>query len=388
MTLSPWPRHEQDEIDAVVAALSVGKGNYWTGSQGKDFEAEFAALCDTKHAIALGNGTLALELALEAAGLQSGDEVIVTPRTFIASASCAVRFGMRPVFADVSLNSQNITPDSIEAALTPKTKAIIAVHHGGWPCDMDGIMALAEKHGLVVIEDCAQAHGATCKGRPVGGLGHIGAFSFCQDKIMTTGGEGGMLVTNDESIWKRAWAIKDHGKDYDTVFNKQHRPGFRWLHESFGTNFRMTEMQAAIGRLQLEKLEKWNESRTKNAHRLIDTLSNYPSIRVPVPDADIRHAYYRLYAFVVPEHLRDGWDRDRIMVEINELGIPCFIGSCPEIYNEKAFEKAGLKPETPLPNAKALGPVSLAFLVHPTLTDDDLDRSCEAIKTVLDQATT
>ena len=231
--LSPWPFHAQDEIDAVSAVLSSGKVNYWTGDNGRQFEREFAEYCNAKYAIALGNGTQALELALEAAGIVPGDDVIVTPRTFIASASCVVRCGARPVFADISVDSQNLTPESVKAALTPATRAIVAVHHAGWPCDMDGLMALADSHGLVVIEDCAQAHGARYHDRPVGDLGHIAAFSFCQDKIMTTGGEGGMLVTNDEAIWEKVWAAKDHGKSYEAVFEREHPPGFgfRWLHE-------------------------------------------------------------------------------------------------------------------------------------------------------------
>ena len=387
MSLSPWPYHEADEIETSRRVLESGKVNYWTGSECKAFESEFAAHCGVTHAIALSNGTLALELALEATEIGQGDDVIVTPRTFIASASCAIRQGARPVFADVSLDSQNITPKSIESALTPHTRAIIAVHHAGWPCDMDGIMALADKHGLIVIEDCAQAHGAAYKGRPVGSLGHVAAYSFCQDKVMTTGGEGGMLVTSDESLWKRAWSIKDHGKDYDLVFNTEHPPGFRWLHQSFGSNYRMTEMQAAIGRLQLGKLQEWNKLRNRNASQIIDALSQFSSIRVPVPGDDITHGYYRLYAFIVPERLAGGWNRDRILLEINEQGIPCFIGSCPEIYNETAFENAGLKLEAPLQNAAVLGPASLAFLVHPTLTEDDLNRTCDVIASVLERAT-
>jgi dTDP-4-amino-4,6-dideoxygalactose transaminase len=386
MSLSPWPHYASDEIDAVSAILASGKVNYWTGEHGKRFEEEFANHCRTRYAIALANGTLALELALEAAGIGPGDEVVVTPRSFVASASCALRVGATPVFADVSPDSQNITPESVEAVLSPKTRAIIAVHHAGWPCDMDGLMALAEQHDLVVIEDCAQAHGATCNGRPVGGLGHIGAFSFCQDKIITTGGEGGMLVTNDEQVWRRAWSIKDHGKDYEAVFNREHVPGFRWLHESIGTNFRMTEMQAAIGRLQLGKLPEWHRKRRDNAMRIAETLSSFSCVRVPVPDDECRHAFYRLYAFVDPDCLAKGWNRDRIMGEINSLGVPCFSGSCPEIYREKAFEAAGLVPPEPLPNAAALGPTSLAFLVHPTLTAGDLDRTCDAIGVALSAA--
>jgi len=384
---SPWPCFTDEEADAIKRVLKSNQVNYWNGEEGRAFEAEFANFAATRHALALANGTLALELALEVAGIGEGDDVIVTPRTFIASASCVVRLGGRPIFADVSIESQNITPETVKAALTPNTQAIIAVHHAGWPCDMDGLMEIARERNLIVIEDCAQAHGATYKGRPVGGLGHIAAFSFCQDKIMTTGGEGGMLVTNDEALWKRAWSIKDHGKSYDAVFHKDHPPGFRWLHESFGTNMRMTEMQAAIGRIQLTRMERWSEIRNRNAARIIETLRKFPSMRVPVPPSDIRHAYYRLYAFVEPEHLADGWNRDRIMNEINAAGVPCFSGSCPEIYNEKAFEKDGLRPAERMPNAHELGPLSLAFLVHPTLTDDDLDRVCGTLESVLTNAT-
>lgn len=386
MSLSPWPYYASDEIGAVSAVLASGNVNYWTGEHGRRFEEEFAGYCRTRYAIALANGTLALELALETAGIGPGDEVVVTPRSFVASASCAVRVGATPVFADVSPESQNITPESVEAVLTPKTRAIIAVHHAGWPCDMDGLMSLAEQHDLILIEDCAQAHGATCNGRPVGGLGHIGAFSFCQDKIITTGGEGGMLVTNDEQIWRRAWSTKDHGKDYDAVFNPEHPSGFRWLHESIGTNFRMTEMQAAIGRLQLGKLPEWHRKRRDNAMRIAEVLSSFSCVRVPMPDDRDRHAFYRLYAFVDPDCLAKGWNRDRIMDAIDSRGVPCFSGSCPEIYREKAFEAKGLGPPASLPNAAALGPTSLAFPVHPTLTAEDLDRTCDAIDTVMSAA--
>lgn len=385
--LAPWPEFSAQEIEAVRRVLASGKINYWTGTEGRQFEDDFAKFCDSRHAIALANGSLALELALEAGGIGPGDDVIVTPRTFIASASCVVRVGGRPVFADVSLDSQNVTAESVEAALTPNTKAVIAVHHAGWPCDMDGLMSLAHERNLLVIEDCAQAHGATLMGRPVGGLGHVAAFSFCQDKVMTTGGEGGMLVTSDEQIWKRAWAIKDHGKSYDQVYGRQHPPGFRWLHESFGTNFRMTEMQAAIGRIQLTKLKDWNERRNANANRIIEALTPYPSVRVPVPPVDITHAYYRLYAFVVSEHLAEGWDRDRVMKELSSAGLPCSIGSCPEIYDEKAFDQTGSRPSVPLANAQMLGRTSLAFLVHPTLTSVDMERICGRLDMVLKKAT-
>jgi len=381
-----WPQYDADEVAVVTNVLHSGKVNYWTGDECRKFEKEFAARCDAEYGIALANGTLALELALEASGIGPGDEVVVTPRSFVASASCVVRVGARPVFADVSPDSQNITPESVSAVITPSTRAVIAVHHAGWPCDMDGLMGLADKNGLLVIEDCAQAHGAMYKGRPVGGIGHIAAFSFCQDKIMTTGGEGGMLVTNDKAIWNRAWSLKDHGKNWTSIYEKEHPPGFRWLHDSIGSNYRMTEMQAAIGRLQLGKLDSWSAKRAYNANLLRKTLTASAAIRVPIPNNDLVHSNYRLYAFVVDANLASGWSRDRIVNELMDRGIPVFTGICPEIYREAAFYGTDAVPKKPLPVAASLGQSSLAFLVHPTLTDADLRKVCVALEAVLGQA--
>ena len=386
MAISPWPVFEQDEIDAVADVLASGRVNYWTGELGKRFEREFAGYCQADHAIAVANGTLALELALEAAGIGAGDDVVVAPRTYIASASAAVRLGARPVFADVDLESQNLTPDSVRAVLTPNTRAVVAVHHAGWPCDMSGLMALADEHDFLVVEDCAQAHGAMVGDRPVGGLGHVAAFSFCQDKIMTTGGEGGMLVTSDEAIWKRAWSIKDHGKNYDKVHAEHHPSGFRWLHDSVGTNMRLTEAQSAIGLLQLGKLPEWHAKRSANAAALREALDSSTVAHVSCPDVPFRHAWYRLYAVIDPTRLKSGWDRNRVMESINDGGVPCFSGSCPELYLEKAFEAAQLAPQARLPNAKVLGERSLAFLIHPTLTDSDLQLCRDVISQSLSQA--
>ena len=384
---APWPHYEADEIEAVSEVLRSGKVNYWTGEEARRFEEESAAYTGTTYAIALTNGTVALELALYALGVGAGDEVITTSRTFIASASAAVMRGATPVIAEVDPVSQNLTADTIRAVLTPKTKAIIVVHLAGWPCDMDPIMALAQEHNLKVIEDCAQANGATYKGRPVGSLGHVGAFSFCQDKIITTGGEGGMLTTNDRGVWERAWAFKDHGKSYNAVYNRDHPPGFRWLHESFGTNWRMTEVQAAIGRIQLRKLPTWQAIRQRHAETLTKYLSLLPGLRVTVPPENIVHAYYKYYAFVVPERLKPDWDRDRIMQAITAEGVPCFSGSCSEIYLEKAFTDLGLGPAERHPVAKALGETSLMFLVHPTLTDAQLHQTGRVTTLVMRQAT-
>jgi dTDP-4-amino-4,6-dideoxygalactose transaminase len=385
-TAAPWPYFASDEISAATDVLQSGRINYWTGGVGRLFEQEFAQAMHCRHAVALTNGTVAIELALHALGIEPGAEVVVTPRTFLASASAAVVRGIKPVFADVDRDSGNITASTIEAAITPRTKAIIAVHLAGCPCDMDPILKLAEKHNLKVIEDCAQCHGATYKGRPCGSLGDVAAWSFCQDKIMTTGGEGGMLTTNDAEIWERSWSYKDHGKSYDAVYNRQHEPGFRWLHESFGTNWRMLEVQAAIGRVQLTKLDNWVAARRRNASILADRFSSLPALRVPVPSSDFGHAYYKLYAYVIPERLKEGWSRDRIMVELNTLGIPCTVGSCSEIYLEKAFADAGLQPAQRLPVARELGETSLMLQVHPTLTEDHMRHVADAVDSVLDQA--
>ena len=382
--LSPWPSFSEEEIAAVSQVLQSNKVNYWTGQQGREFEKEFAVYTDCKYAVAVANGTLALDLALNALDIGEGDEVIVTSRTFIASISSIINAGARPIFADVELDSQNISAVSIKAVLTKKTKAIICVHLAGWPCEMDEIMALAQQNNLYVIEDCAQAHGTKYKGRSVGSIGHIGAWSFCQDKIMTTGGEGGMLTTNDEKLWRKAWAFKDHGKSYAAVYETQHPPGYRWLHESFGTNWRLTEMQSAIGRIQLKRMPSWTKRRNENAEKLFQICRQYAWLVVPkVPDY-IVHAYYKCYVFVDKEKLPKSSSRDDIINTINELNVPCYSGSCSEVYQEKAFEQTDLKPKIALKNAQSLGETSLMFLVHPTLTDSEMTSVCQRLNQAFD----
>ena len=384
---SPWPSFTAEERDAVADVLMSNKVNYWTGQECRAFEREFADWAGSKHAIALSNGTLALDLALKGLGIGPGDEVVVTPRTFIASASCVINAGATPVFADVDGDSGNISPYTIRAVLTEKTKAIIPVHIGGWPADMPGIMALAAEHGLKVIEDCAQAHGAAIGGKSVGSFGHAGAWSFCQDKIMTTGGEGGMVTTDDADLWSAMWSFKDHGKSWDAVYNRNHRPGFRWVHESIGTNWRMLEMQAVLGRIQLKRLTEWTARRTVISTAIGAALAPFASaVRVPAPAAGVKHAYYRQYAYVRPDGLKDGWDRDRIVAEVNEAGVPLLHGTCSEVYLEKAFDGTGFRPTERLPVAHQLGETSLMFLVHPTLTDDEIAKTCDVITDVFSRA--
>jgi dTDP-4-amino-4,6-dideoxygalactose transaminase len=369
-----WPHFDEDEIAAVERVLRSGRVNYWTGNEGRSFEKEFAEVLGAPHTICLANGTVALELALAVLGIGPGDEVETSPRTFIASASCVVMRGAKPVFADVDRYSQNITAATIERVLTPTTKAIIPVHLAGWPCEMDELVELARAKNLAIVEDCAQANGALYRGRPVGTFGDAGAFSFCQDKIITTGGEGGMLVTADEELWRSAWSYKDHGKSYDAMRRTDHPPGFRWVHESFGTNWRMTEMQAAIGRIQLRKLDKWVERRRVNAEQLRAGLTEVPALRVPEPPAHIRHAYYRFYAFLDTSRLKSGWSRTRVVGEIASRGVPCFEGSCSEVYLERVFDGASSRPVERLPVARELGDTAMAFLVHPTLSASFIER--------------
>ncbi len=379
---SPWPSFTQEEAEAVSKVVLSNKVNYWTGVECREFEKEFAEFADSKFAIALMNGTVALDVALHALGIGSGDEVIVTPRTFLASVSSVVNIGATPVFADVDLDSQNIEAHTIAPKITDKTKAIVVVHLAGRPADMDPIMELAAKHDLYVIEDCAQAHGAKYKGTSVGSIGHIGAWSFCQDKIMTTGGEGGMVTTNDEALWRTMWAYKDHGKSYEAVYERKHPAGFRWLHESFGTNWRMTEMQAVIGRIQLTRMSEWTKARNEHAQMLEEVCSEFSIVRVPKTPNYMQHAQYKFYCFVNPDNLKEGWSRDRIVEEIVSRGVPCYQGSCSEVYLEKAFNKTDYRPKEALTNAQLLGDTSLMFLVHPTLTQDQLDKTCLAVKDV------
>ncbi|WP_349632291.1 DegT/DnrJ/EryC1/StrS aminotransferase family protein [Desulfuromonas sp. CSMB_57] len=369
---APWPVFDEGDMEAVNRVLASGKVNYWTGPEGREFETEFAGKVGVRHAIAVANGTVALELALQALDIRPGDEVITSCRTFIASASAIVMRGAVPVLADVDPESQNITAETIAPLISSRTRAIIVVHLAGWPCDMDPILALARQHKLKVIEDCAQAHGACYKGRPVGSLGDVSAFSFCQDKIMTTGGEGGMVCTDDEQIWQRAWSFKDHGRNLTKSWPPRSGIAFRWLHDSFGTNWRMTEMQAVLGRRALQKLDGWVTRRRANSELLTKMLASLSVLRTPNPGADYFHSYYKYYAFLRPEHLPPGWDRDRILEQLRNRGVPCFSGSCPELYREQAFIAAGWAPAKPLPVARRLGETSLMFLVHPTLGEKEM----------------
>ncbi len=386
MTLAPWPYFDADQIDAATCVLTSGKVNTWTGLETRNFEKEFAAWCGTSHAIAMANGSLPLSADYLAIGLGSGDELITTPRTFIATASSAVLLGAKPVFADVDAESGAISATTIAPLVTPRTKAIAVVHLGGWPAEMPAIRDLARTYGIAVIEDCAQAHGARINGQSVGNFGDVATWSFCQDKILSTAGEGGMITTSRDDLWDAMWAFKDHGKTHEAVFGREHPPGFRWLHERFGSNFRLTELQSAIGRIQLQRLPDWTAVRTRNALLLAEALAGCDAVRVPLPPEDITHAWYKFYAFVKPEALSANWSRDRILIEIASLGYPALSGSCSEIYLERCFQEAGLAPAERLPVARELGETSLIFLVHPSITSEQMAAYAEAVRSVVKKA--
>ena len=389
MSFSSWPAFTKEEAERVSKVLLSNKVNYWTGIECREFEKEFAEFSQSKYAVSLSNGTVALDIAFKVLNIGIDDEVIVTSRTFLASVSSIVNSGAKPVFADVDPDTQNISNKSIRRVLTDKTKAILCVHLAGWPCDMAPILHLAKDLGLYVIEDCAQAHGAKYKGRSVGSIGHIGAWSFCQDKIITTGGEGGMVTTNDRELRGKIWSYKDHGKSWEAVYEEQHPPGFRWLHNSFGTNWRMTEMQAAIGRIQLNRLVDWTTKRQSNAEEIWNAARECDLLRVPKLSCDgcdgrcdkisgCSHAAYKCYVFVKGnESLRDA-----IMGAINDKGVPCFTGSCSEVYLEHAFDNTDIRPSARLPFAKQLGETSLMFLCHPTLTKEEIKKTRNVLRAV------
>ncbi len=385
--LAPWPFFADDEVAAVARVLKSGNVNYWTGNEGRAFEAEYATYCCVKHGLAVANGTLALELALYGLGIGTGDDVIVPARTFVATASAVVARGGRPIVADIDPLSQNLTAETVAAALTPKTKAIIVVHLAGWPADMDPILALARKYGLKVIEDCAQAHGATDRGRPVGSIGDVGCFSFCQDKIITTGGEGGMVVTNDALAHKKMWAHRDHGKDMDLTLAPNTASGYRWLVTTFGTNWRLTEPQSAIGRMQLRKLPQWVERRRAVAVAFDAALSDLNGVTLTRPPAHAFHSYYKYYFRLRADGLKSGWTRDRVCTELDARGVPARIGSCPDIAKELAFADAGITQHPPHPNAARIAGETVMLPVHPTLTEGNVDFMAETTRQVLIAAT-
>ena len=388
--IASWPFYSETEVNAVSEILKSGKVNYWTGENVKKFEEEFSKWVGVKKSLSISNGSLALSASYLSIGLKEGDEIITTPRTFLATASSAMLLKSKPIFADVSEDSGCITPETIEPLITKKTKAISVVHLAGWPAEIEKICKLAQSYKLYVIEDCAQAHGAKVEidgqKKSVGSFGDISAWSFCQDKIISTGGEGGMITSSNENLINKVFSIRDHGKTKFSLQREKNKIGFRWVHDNLGSNFRLTEMQAAIGRIQLKNINDTREIRAKNASILLENLRDLSAIKIPFPPENITHAWYKFYCYVIPKYLNSDWSRDRIIKEINIKGFPAFQGSCSEIYLEKCFSERGLAPNKRLPIAQKLGDTSLMFLIHPTITNDEMTKYAETIRSVIKKA--
>lgn len=381
-----WPFYDEETVKIVSDVLASGKVNYWTGSRGKEFERKFADFAQCKYGIAVANGTVSLELALEGIGIKPGDEVIVPSRSFFATASVVALRGAIPVFADVDLVNQNVTPETLKPHISKKTKAIIVVHLAGWPCDMNGIMALANQHNLYVIEDCAQAHGAQYQGKSVGSFGHVSSFSFCQDKIMSTGGEGGMVVTNDKTLYQHMWSHKDHGKNQSKCLNAKADTHFKWVHDAIGTNYRMTEMQAAIELRQLDLLPGWLSDRRSAAKTYTEAFRHIEGLRVSEPTDDSLHAYYKYYVFLDPEYYENpAQAKFHLLEKAKKGGVPLFYGSCPEIYKEGGFKHTNIHNQDRNKNAEALGDLSLMLNVDPSVNGGDQEKVIGFLKEAINE---
>ena len=393
-----YPNYNKYTLKTVRKVLNSGKVNYWTGNECKNFENEFSKYHKVKHSITVSNGSVALEIALKALNLKNKDSVIVSPRSFIISASCVLNLGLKPIFADVDYNG-NLNIEGIKKVYNKQVKAIIIVHLNGLACDLDPILKFVKKNNIYLIEDCSQAHGAIYKGNKVGSFGDISTLSFCQDKIISTGGEGGMISTDKKKLWLKCWSLKDHGKNYNKKFNKKNKNIFNWLHDDLGSNYRMTEIQATIGRYQLKNLDNQIKRRNKVAmfylRHLKDYFSKYKIIKKPNFKCEscpllhkteacnnCRHAFYRLNLFF-ENNIKI--NQTKIIRELLKFKVNCGVGPCPEIYREKVFKKLNHKPKKRLKNAKILGEKSLVFPINPFKSFLKLKRELNIIKKVLDK---
>ena len=392
-----YPIFNKDISKKVLQVLQSGKVNYWTGNECKNFEKEFSDYHNIKYSSCVSNGSVALEIALKALNLKKTDTVIVTPRSFVISASCVINLGLKPIFGDVDHNG-NLNIEGIKKAYNKNVKAIIVVHLNGLSCDLDPILKFVRQKKIFLIEDCSQAHGAIYKGKKIGSFGHISTWSFCQDKIMSTGGEGGMISTNNKKLWLKLWSLKDHGKNYKKIFKKRNKNEFIWLHDDFGSNYRMTEMQAAIGREQLKFLDKQIKKRNLIANLYLNGLRDYylkydilkrPDFTFKSQNSNknlnklynFKHAFYRLNIFVNKNKI----NRNKLLKKLNEKKIKCGVGSCPEIYREKIFRKLNFFPKKRLINAKLLGETSIMFPINPNLSLTKVKTEINSIKKILNK---
>ncbi len=377
-----WPHYSNRIANLVKKTILSGKVNYWTGNLCEKFENKFSKFIDVKYCCSISNASVGLEIALNALDIKKNDEVIVPSRTYITSASAILRVNAKPIFADIEKNSLNIDINSIKKNINRNTKAIICVHLAGYPCDMENILKIAKKNNLKVIEDCSQAHGAMIKNRSVGSFGDISVWSFCNDKIISTGGEGGMIACNNKTIYKKIWSIKDCGRSYDKIRKKTTKVGYRWLYDSIGTNFRMTEMQAAIGILQLKELKSYLKKRNRNANILRNALKKINFIDFQNVDKKLYHAYYRFTILVNKTKIKKGNSRDTILKQLINNKIPATVGVCPELYKEKVFHKFRKK-YTDKYYAKEVGKNIICFSVDPSISEKNMQSISNKIKRIM-----
>ena len=330
---SLWPSFTSKEINQVSLILKSGKVNYWTGKYCKIFEKNFSNYHKIKYSVTVNSGTSALECAIKSLNLKQGSEIITTPRSYYTSASSIINCGMKPKFSDISIDSQNLDPIKLEKSINKKTKAIICVHLSGYPCDMNRILKIAKENKIYVIEDCSQAHGASILNKKVGSFGDISAWSFCQDKIISTGGEGGMVATNKLTLYKKVLSIKDNGRNYEKIKRISYSGSFNYIHDFIGSNYRMTEIQAIIGISQLKRLDQMILRRNSNAKVFNNYFHDLDNIFLLLQNSKNTNAYYRYYLFV-----KKSKNQKILINKIRSKGIECIAGSCPEIYLEKYFK--------------------------------------------------
>ena len=390
-----WPVFWDDEKQAVQAVLDSGHVNYWTGELGRRFQAEFAARMGVNDAIAVNSGTSALHVAMAAAGVGPGDEVIVPARSFIATASAVTNQFAVPVFADIDPDTHTISVDSVAERITSRTAAVIPVHLAGLPADMDALLGLARERGLAIVEDCAQAHGATYRGKNVGSLGTVNAWSFCQDKIFTTGGEGGMVGTNDAAAAEVARSFRDHGFHEAERRSALARGALnQYTHHRVGYNYRMTEMQSAIGLKALARLDWHLQRRRENAHYLTAGLRDLDEVLSPAPEnPESEHAFYCYYVTLNLTQLT--CSRDEFVRAVQAEGVRAARGTSAELYREPVYQgRVGYGnthhpfdsvdyAQVDCPNAKDIGQRSFRLEVFPTLQEEDLDDVLDAIRKVV-----
>ena len=394
-----WPQFDKKTDQKVLDILHSGKVNYWTGPVGMQFEEAWAKWLGVKNAVSVSNGTAALHVALTALGVGSGDEVICTSYSFIASSFCALQAGALPVFVDVGTDHL-IDPKKIEAAITTRTKAIVVVHLYGMVADMDPIMKIAKKHKLFVVEDCAQCFGGIYKGKKAGTIGTVGCFSFCQSKHFTTGGEGGMACCNNDELAWEIRSVRDHGYDVRAKLNLLKMEGKQlYIHRRVGYNFRMTEIQSAIGLGELQRFDKWNlPQRKKLGKFLIKALAGHPLIKYMPIDTPERQNAFWLVPFVL-DTAKLKCTMKEFIAAVQAEGAFAYSVLWPEMYKEEAYTKqkgfgsrqypfkdpAARKidyTKCSCPMAHSMADATISFWTHPTYTLAHMKADVAAFKKV------